>query len=818
MQRPPALPSRLLPSGLARGISAALLGVALTASQPAIAWAEALGQHSQSHTFQVAAGPLSSALAEFASQAGITLPLEPDLVQGLKSPGFSGKASVPQALGQLLRGTGLQASDQGNGLYLLNRVSSGSSLELGATTVTGTGLGLTTEGSGSYTTGAMSSGTKLSLSPRETPQSVSVISRQRMDDQAMTTLGDAVKYTPGLTLTKWGGERERFNSRGFQLNNLMIDGIPVQYEEASLSTGLLSMYDRIEVVRGAAGLMEGAGSPGGSINLIRKRPTDTFQGSITAGAGSWDNYRSELDLSGPLNANGTLRGRTVLSFQDKNAFIDDYENQRNLFYGVLEGDLGEDTTLAIGASWSQDNNPGADWNGRGTYADGHFLPISRSTRMSPSWSYWDKESTSVFADLDHRFANGWAAKLAATAIKSEMDMFGTYLYRPDPASRDLGFGVGQYHYENTQTSLDGYLTGPFSLFGRSHELVVGGSYRKQDIDDGPGGWPLGFTYEFDPLAFNGKSVPKPQIVNAWSRDGKVDQSSTYVTARFSLTDALKLAVGGRLDWYEYEVTTHSGTWTGNDAYKATREFTPYLGFTYDLNQNYTAYASWTRIFNPQNYAMASGGLLDPQEGSNYEIGLKGEYLDGRLNASVALFQIDLENLPMQLDSALCPLQPSGCYAASGEVRSRGVELELSGEVLPDWQVSAGYTYNYAKHMKASEYAPIGTTSSGERYATNLPLNLFKLATSYRLPSELNRWKVGGGLHVQSDIYSSDGIEQGGYAVVDLFTSYDVDSHLTLSLNANNLFDREYYSSILATSGGNFVGDPRNYMLTARYRF
>ena len=781
-----------------------------------ITLASALHAQEVRHAVSLPPQPLDQALNALAGQTGARILFATDSADGLRAPALNGELTVEQALQRLLRGTSLKIQKTADGSYLVSSPAAANSnaMELGATSINASGLGATSENTGSYTTGSMSSGTKLALTPRETPQSVSVVSRQRIEDQAMTTLGDAVKYSPGLTLSKWGGERERFNSRGFQINNLMIDGIPVQYEEASLSTGLLSMYDRVEVVRGAAGLMEGAGSPGGSINLIRKRPTADFQGSLTAGAGSWDNYRTELDLSGPLNDRGTLRGRSVVSFQDKHSFIDSYKTQRNLVYGVLEADLSEDTTLSVGASWSQDNNPGADWNGRGTNADGSFLDISRSRRMSPDWSYWDKESTTLFADLTHHFANDWTARLAASAVKSEMDMLGSYLYRPDAQSRVMGFGIGAYHYENTQSSFDGYASGPFSLFGRTHELVIGGSYRKQDIDDGPGGWPLGFEYEFDPLAFDGKSVPRPQIVDAWSRDGKIDQKSAYVTARFSLSDELKMALGGRMDWYEYQVTTHSGTWTGNDGYKATREFTPYLGFTYDLNDTYTAYVSWTRIFSPQNYALPSGGLLEPQEGSNYEIGLKGEYFEGRLNASVALFQIDLENLPMPVT---CD-RADGCYQASGEVRSRGIDVELSGEVMPDWQVSAGYTYNYAEHMKASEYAPIGTTSSGKRYATNLPLNLFKLATSYRLPGELNRWKVGGGLHLQSGIYSGEGIEQGGYAVTDLFASYDVDAHLTVSVNANNVFDRDYYSSIITTTGGNFVGDPRNYMLTAKYRF
>lgn len=168
-----------------------------------------------------------------------------------------------------------------------------------------------TEGSGSYTTAAVAAATKLDLSIRETPRSGSVITRQSMDDRSMFTLNEVVKNTTGLTLTKCGDERPRFNSRGFQLDHLMMDGLPVFWEEAALSSGLLSQYDRVEIVRGASGLMEGAGSPGGSINLVRKRPTREFQGALTAGAGSRDNHSTSLDVGGPLNAQGTLRGRTV---------------------------------------------------------------------------------------------------------------------------------------------------------------------------------------------------------------------------------------------------------------------------------------------------------------------------------------------------------------------------------------------------------------------------------------------------------------------------------------------------------------------------
>lgn len=807
------------PSPLARSIRQAALALSLSGSLLATsAWAEPVA-------YSIPAGSLAAALSQFAAASGVTISFGSAETAGLHSNGLRGEYEVEQGFALLLQGSDLQVRQAGSKRYVLEKQATSGALELGATTVTGTQLGATTEGSGSYTTGSASTATKMNLSLRETPQSVSVMTRQRMDDQAMTTLGDVVKSAPGLTLTKLGGERERFHSRGFQINNLMIDGLPIQYEEAALSTGLLAMYDRVEIVRGTSGLMEGVGTPGGSINLVRKRPTQEFQGSVTGSAGSWDDYRSELDLSGPLSEGGSLRGRTVISYQDKNSFIDDYENQRSLFYGILEGDLGEDTTLSLGVSWSKDNNPGADWNGLGTYSDGSFLPVSRSTRMSPSWSYWDKESTTVFAELEHRFGNDWKARFMATLVESEMDMLGTFINQvtDDPTFTLRG---GAYNYDRDQKSFDGYLSGPFKLFGRSHELVLGASHRSHEHRDRGSAAILNGNFDigtYDPLTWNPGSAILPPVgeFGMWQRFDEVEQTGVYATTRLSISDPLTLILGGRLDWYEMDTIQYDGAWVyGDNNYKATREFTPYAGIVYDLNDTYSVYASWTRIFQPQNYENASRGLLEPQEGSNYEVGIKGEYLDGRLNASAAVFQVDLENLPQELSAASCQSGMTACYESAGKVRSRGFELEVSGELMPGWQAAASYTYNHAvvAEPAADAARPTGTLIQGKRYASNLPLNLVKLSTSYRLPGELNRWRVGGSVYSQSGMSTVYGVEQGGYTLVDLQASYDATRQLQLTFNAKNIFDKRYYSSITEPIGGNFWGDPRSYSITARYAF
>ena len=183
--------------------------------------------------------------------------------------------------------------------------------------------------------------------------------------------------------------------------------------------------------------------------------------------------------------------------------------------------------------------------------------------------------------------------------------------------------------------------------------------------------------------------------------------------------------------------------------------------------------------------------------------------------------MDLENLPEAIPqtasgASACSDPFATCYASAGEIRSRGVELEMTGALTPDWQVSAGYTYNHAERIKDSDYNPISAFSKGKRYATNLPQNLFKLYTRYRLPGDMQQWQVGGGLRSQSRIYSPWGVEQGGYTVFDLNGSYAVNRHLDLDFNLNNVFDKHYYSTITGPTEGNFVGEPRNFMVTARY--
>ncbi|WAC00148.1 TonB-dependent siderophore receptor [Pseudomonas putida] len=684
-------------------------------------------------------------------------------------------------------------------------------LVLGATEISSDRLGSTTEGSQSYTTGSMSTATKLPLSLRETPQAVTVITRQRMDDQAMTSINDVVKATPGLFLDYSGGPgRQSYTSRGFDIDNLMYDGIPSGYKPYTVgSQPNLAMFDRVEIVRGATGLITGSGNPSAAINLVRKRPLAEQKVTLTGAAGSWDDYRGEVDASSPLNDSGTLRGRVVTSYRGANSYIDDVEEDHGLFYAITEADLSEDTTLTLSFSHQKDQTNNF-WGAMPTALNGHHVGYSRSYNPGSDWENKDQEINTVFAEVQQRLANDWKLQVNANYSQQDGTFTGSYQSRWAGLDQPLSRTAYQSKHQENQAGVDGFVSGPFQAFGRTHELVVGASKRIYDMD----------TRNYSPYDTNWPlNGGKPNFVHTNNVREVATQEGVYMTTRLSLADPLKLILGGRLDWYDYDNKESSSA-----DYKVTRNVTRYAGLIYDLDDHHSVYVSYSDIFNPQDYKDASGSPLKPVDGKNYEIGLKGEYFDGALNASVALFRIDQENRAVsQTDLTGCN-DPTNCYVASGEVRSQGIDMELQGALTRNWQVGAGYTYARVHTLK--DAANPGNVN--QRFDTDTPEHLFKLTTTYRFEGPLEKLRIGGNISWQSRIYNdftvADGSEyrlvQGSYAVTDLMAGYQVNKHLDLQLNANNVFDRKYYSAV-ATSvdyAGDTWGAPRNMMLTAKYSF
>lgn len=799
-------------------------------------------------SYSIPPGPLAEALNRFAQQSGAALVVDTARVRGLQSPGLQGRYGVEDGFAALLRGTGLVLGKTDAG-YVLVAAPQGAQVPAAAGGGTATASlrevtvtaqaerSATTEGTGSYTTGSMSTATKLPLSIRETPQSVTVITRERMDDQGLATASDVLKQTPGIAISASAPNREIFYARGFSIENVTIDGLTAtgQWTRFGALINDMAIYDRVEVVRGATGLTQGAGTPSAAINFVRKRPTRDFQGYIQGQAGSWNHYNLEADVSNSLNESGSLRGRAVVSLTDADSFMDVVDKKNKIIYLVGEADIAPNTLLTVGASY-QKNNTRNTYAGIPTAPDGSDLHLPRSSYYGTRWNFWNDDHTSLFASLEHRLENQWKVKLAGNMIWNDnaLTMAGIS-YNSSTGQHDYGAGLQQSTYKRAAWDLNA--SGPFHWLGRKHEAVLGAEMRVSDADNVTAGyWPSPFNYRnIDIYNFDRDAIVSDPY--AWTKDyfytSKERQSGIYGALRMNPADWLKV-IGGlrysrydfkdRADWY-YQGDQYQG---GADVeYQAWGEsfkdnyLVKYAGVVVDLSKHHSLYASYTDIFKVQSQRDASNQQLKPIEGVNYEVGVKGEYLDGALNAAVALFRIDQKNLAMA--DGPCPLRPTEtCYRAAGLVRSEGFDLEISGAITRNWSVGGGYSYVTKKVRKDADPTVIGVQQD-----THLPTRQFKLATTYKFLG--GKARVGGSLRWQNKVWHYDNwaghdynTRQGAYAVVDLMVGYQLAKNIDVQLNVSNLFDKRYYSSINSQPmewGANTVyGEPRKFMLTAKYRF
>ena len=823
---PPFFPRASIP--LVRAVRLALFGLPMV-SLPLLGAlpGQAMAQ-SASQQFQIAAGPLGTSLSLFATRAGITLTFDARQTQGRQSTGLLGNFSVEDGLARLLAGSGLRAQRQSNGGYVLVPAGNGSALELGATSIDGQWLGETTERSGSYTTGVTRTATKLPLSIRETPQSVTVVTRQQMDDQGAKSIADVLRNTPGVAGQVWDSDRTEFSSRGMVITNYQYDGVNTVYDgvyNEGVTQVDMATYDRVEVLKGATGLMTGSGDPSATVNLIRKKPTAQFQASLTGSAGSWDNYRGEGDISGPLNDSGSLRGRFVGAKQDRKGYQDHYQQKKEVWYGILEADLSPDTLLTVGIDQQTTTPRGTSWTGNPVFfADGGRTDFSRSFNPGADWSRRDFQSRTYFASLEQALANDWTLKLSLNQMQSDHDtrLGSASGGNPDRATGDgMFFYWGRWEGHRVQNSADLSLSGPFSLFGREHDLVVGfnNSTSRQ----------TGATYDTSLFAMVPGSIydwqgdiDRPVFPKNGKYEQNKRQNGAYIATRLKPADDLSVILGTRVSNFKYDDDYNydglNPSFQDSQAgYKQHGVVTPYAGVVYDLDDTWSVYASYTSIYQPQTNKDANGATLAPVEGDSYETGIKAAFLGGKLNASLALFRIEQDNVAESIGTN--PVTNEGIYRAIEGATTKGLELEVAGEPLDGWNISAGYTY--ARTRDADEQRIFGFPMT-----TTKPEHLVRLFSTYRLPGALDKVTVGGGASWQSAFYGNiwnpvlndySRIKQGGYTLVDLMSRYQYDEHLSFTLNANNVLDKRYLSG-LGNFDTTYYGEPRNVMVTTRWEF
>jgi outer membrane receptor for ferric coprogen and ferric-rhodotorulic acid len=792
-----------------RPLASAILAASLLALLPgaAVQAAEATQAQTQRMDFHISTQSLVDAIELFSAQSGYQVIYDANQVAGIVSPEVQGQYTAEQAL-RTLTGSSARLSQPNPNSFLIELpVDLGSGLQLDAVSISGKAPGSTTEGTGLYTTYSSSSSTRLNLTPRETPQALTVMTRQRLDDQRLSTLTDTLEATPGIIVTRdgLGAESDSYYSRGFVIQNYEVDGVPTTTRMDNY-TQSMAMYDRVEIVRGASGLISGMGSPSATINLIRKRPTYEGQASITGSAGTWDRYGSGFDVSGPLTESGNVRGRLVADYKTEKAWVDRYKQDTQLLYGITEFDLSEDTLLTLGLSYLRTDVDSPLRSGLPTrFSNGERSNLSRSINSAPTWSYNDHEQTSYFASVEQQLGNGWSGKLEYSHSENKFDeLFGFVMGDLNPDGSGMSQLPVRFSGTPRQDNLDLYVTGPFSLFEREHELI-GGVTLSQFSQSVPewGGWR--YDYNATPGAsidnifdWDGKQ-PKPAFTESGKSSQEENQYAAYLTTRLHLSDDLNLILGSRLiDWERKTEDRPYGAASSNTDRKETGVFIPYAGVVYDLNDTWSLYASYTKIFNPQGSWVQDAQFkpIDPMQGIGYEMGIKGSHFDGKLNSSVAVFKLEQDNLAIW--------QHDNVYEAKQDTTSKGIEMEINGELAEGWQASAGYAYT------------LTTDNQDERINTVLPRHSLKTFTSYRLPGVLDKVTVGGGVNWQSKVGNDlHTFTQGSYAIANLMARYDINEHLEASVNLNNLFDREYYS--MAGLYGTY-GAPRNVMTNFTYRF
>ncbi|AQR61666.1 hypothetical protein BZG35_08385 [Brevundimonas sp. LM2] len=951
----------------------ALTGLAALPSQAAAQSPATAPAPDRVYDFDIPAQSLARSVSAVSALTGLQVLYTDMGPQGVQAPAVRGRLTADQALARLTAGTGFRYRYTGQGVVTLEPIVTGSvdgervlgpvrvegaqsdgsfgraGQAAGVNGVNGSRDITATEGTGSFTSGALTIGSKAPRSIQDTPQSVSVITSERLEQQNINDFTQALQQAPGVTVVQGQNSiEELFYSRGFEITSIQVDGgAPLSTSFAGSSRTAyfpeidLAQYDHIEILRGAAGLFNGYGDPSGTVNLVRKKPLDHAQVLVDGSVGSWEDYRTVLDVTGPLGMDGKLAGRLVLTYQDNGYFYDTAENTRSLIYGIVSYDLNPSTVLTVGLSHTrQDSVP---WSsGLPRYQDGSDLMLPRNRSLLAPWSRWNFETSETFATVEQRIGESWTVKVNFTNQVQESIQklgFGSGTVNPLTNTGSV-LTVAANDFSSSQFSGELSITGAFNILGQRQEMAFGingvlsdgggtRQYSPSEIVRGtpalpyrpfPGGpaycsgtviaCPNGSSPQIDVFNFNPQnpiySEPSDSLPSFLWRERGQEQLGAYLNLDLTALQRIHLAVGFRYSYYKQNSIRDrlcvniptSGVPTAEncvgreigDAYAPEfanyddTDFTwpPAFSLSYDLSDDVRLYADYTDIYVSQaNNVDGDRKPVHPITGSNLEAGAKWSLRDGKLNASVAVYRIDQQNFAIRPDNvivrnadgstffdpenefAFYVLDNAGNRIANGEIDpetrccyvtdfdvsriSKGIDVEITGEVIDGLNIAASYTYNDNEY-KGDDLALAFFPAQGTSLITRQPNQLFKLWASYNFASAaltndswLNRINIGGGVSWLSEAFVAGtactqlgtpnalgsssclvvtpySYTQPSYAVWSLQSEYTIDDNWRLQLNIDNLTDTRYYSTMGTSAGGNWYGEPANFSLSLRGKF
>lgn len=655
-----------------------------------------------------------------------------------------------------------------------------STLELGTADVIGTETYERADGPvQGYRATRSASATRTDTSIHETPQSISVVAKDAVEDLGATRLQDALDYAGGVgRANNFGGQGlTTFTVRGFTTGEFYRNGFPINRGYPNMPDA--NTIERLEVLRGPATMLYGRGDPGGTFNVVSKQPLP--ERTVTLGSQLNDQgmRRGTLDASGPLDEDGRLAYRLNVVGEGGDTFRDHVDTERYGVTPVLSWQVSDATRLIFEGDFMRNNAP-LD-RGVTRYAK----QIGSASRDS---FFGEKDVGKLHNDnnmaqlrFEHLLNDDWTLGGGVQWLDGSLKGNAVEANGIAADGRTLGrnFNYRKLEWSDRDAQLN--LTGHFDTAGLQHTLLTGIEYEDYDYQSiiqrssgAVGAYPIDL---FDPLY----GQPRPALTRTPTHDKEnLKTYAAFVQDQVALTDKLKVLAGARFERFEHDYETYvpgGKSWQASD-----NAVTPRIGVSYDLTETLALYADTARSFKPNTGASRLGGGFAPEKGKSYEMGLKWEALDQQLSVDAAIYQIEKRNV-LTTDPV-----DSTFSVAAGEVRSRGFDVNVAGNLTPEWRVIGGYAYVDAEVTKDN------VLRSGTRLL-NIPKNSFSLLNMYEFQDGmLKGLGLGSGLKYvdeRAGQTANTGFSMGSYTVVDLLGFYKVNDKVRLNLDLKNLFDRDY---------------------------
>jgi outer membrane receptor for ferric coprogen and ferric-rhodotorulic acid len=651
--------------------------------------------------------------------------------------------------------------------------------------------------------------TGLDLSIFETPQSLTILESDTIADFGLVDINSMLKMTTGVNVDSTETDRTYYNARGFDITSMNVDGVGVPFGNLIVGDLDTAIYEKVAVIRGSNGLITGLGNPSGTVNYVRKRPVNEFDASAQLTAGRWDNQRIVADINVPLTESGSWAARFVGVYQDKESWLDLNSNDRNVLYGIVDGQVSDDITLTFAYTRQDNNSDGVLWGAAPMiYTDGTEAEFDVSTTTSMEWTYWDTLTETAYAEMGLRISDNWqlTTSLTHTDYKESSELF--YVYWLTGLDRETGLGMYSYpgKYDGEQETLvwDTTLQGSFNAWDQQHEFNLGLSVADADSEDLDSGALEGFVAMPSFPGWQGNEVPRP----AWAApyvaaEDNMNLNRLYGSMLLSITDDFKLILG--MSFVDYD--NEGVSWGLSTDSKEDGE-SPYIGFTWEVADDLNLYGSYSDIYQPQYYLDENLQPLGSAEGESYELGLKKQF-NNNLLVTLALFRTEQENLQEfveygdgdDIDDTDFSDDFDFALYRGISVESEGVELEVAGYVTDTLKIQAGYTYLNMEDP------------NGEDARTFIPRKTFKLLAQWD-PSWNEKLAMGLSARWQDEIHFDSAygpISQDSYAVIGGYVSYELNDSISLTLNADNIADEEYLSSVKYEQS--FFAAPRSYSVS-----